>query len=118
MLRVLVHIQQHLDAPLPLKELAAIACLAPHHFHHVFTGMLGESVAGHIRRLRLERAAWRLKLSGLPVVQVAIEAGYSSHEAFCRAFRNSFNASPTQFRRRYAAPCQIRRRQEFTIVTG
>jgi AraC family transcriptional regulator len=90
MLRVLVHIQQNLEEPLPLEKLAGLACLAPHHFHHVFTGMLGELLASHIRRLRLERAAWRLKLSSLPVVQITLEAGFDSHEAFTRAFGASF----------------------------
>jgi AraC family transcriptional regulator len=100
LLRVLVHVQQHLDEPLPLDKLARLACLSPYHFHHVFTGMLGESLASHVRRLRLERAAWRLKLTELPVVQIAFEAGYETHEAFTRAFRHNFGLSPAQFRRR------------------
>ena len=100
LLRVLVHIQQHLGEPLPLEELAALACLAPHHFHHVFTGMLNESLASHIRRLRLERAASRLKRTRMPVVEVAFEAGYETHEAFTRAFHRAFRMSPLQFRRR------------------
>ncbi|MGA2220998.1 MAG: AraC family transcriptional regulator [Verrucomicrobiia bacterium] len=108
MLQVLVHIQQHLDEPLRLEELATLACLSPHHFHHVFTGMLGESLASHIRRLRLERAARRLKLSRMPVVQIALEAGYDTHEAFSRAFRNSFGESPRQFRRHHGKVHQIR----------
>ncbi len=107
MLRVLVHIQQNLDESLPLEKLARLACLAPHHFHHVFTGMLGEPLAGHIRRLRLERAAWRLKFSSLPVVQIAFEAGFDSHEAFTRAFRASFKMSPTQFRKHYRRAHEI-----------
>ena len=101
LMRVLLHIQEHLDEPLPLEKLATLACLSRHHFHHVFTGMIGESLASHIRRLRLERAACRLKLSALPVIQIALEAGYETHEAFSRAFRSSFKASPTQFRRRH-----------------
>src|SRR5215472_3236937 len=84
LLRVLVEIQQRLDDPLSLEELACLACLSPHHFHHVFTGMLGESLGSHIRRLRLERAACRLKLSQMQVVQIAFEAGYETHEAFSR----------------------------------
>jgi AraC family transcriptional regulator len=107
MLRVLVHIQQNLDAPLRLETLARLAGLSPYHFHHVFTGMLGESMASHIRRLRLERAAWRLKHSLLPVVQIALEAGYETHEAFSRAFRSSFHSSPTQFRQRHLRTCGI-----------
>jgi AraC family transcriptional regulator len=103
LLRVLVYIQEHLDERLPLEELAERACLSPYHFHHVFSGMLGESLQGYIRRLRLERAAWRLKLSGEQVVQIALEAGYQTHEAFTRAFRASFGISPTRFRRRHGA---------------
>ena len=107
LLRVLVEIQQRLDEPLRLAELAALACLSPHHFHHVFSGMLGESLASHVRRLRLERAAWRLKLSRQPVVQIALEAGYETHEAFTRAFRQNFGVSPTQFRQRTGGAWRI-----------
>ena len=99
LLRVLVHIQQHLDEPMALEELARLACLSPHHFHHVFTGMLSESLGSHVRRLRLERAAWRLKLANDAVVRIAFEAGYETHEAFSRAFRKNFGLSPIQFRR-------------------
>ena len=107
LLCVLVHIQQHLDEPLALEELARMACLSPHHFHHVFTGMLGESLGSHTRRLRLERAAWRLKLTETPVVQIAFEAGYETHEAFSRAFRKGFGFSPVQFRRRNGVSARI-----------
>jgi AraC family transcriptional regulator len=100
LLRVLVHIQQHLDEQLPLAELASLACLSPYHFHHVFTGMTGESLASHIRRLRLERAAGRLKLTTNSVVEIAFEAGYETHESFTRAFHLAFGMSPAQFRRR------------------
>jgi AraC-like DNA-binding protein len=43
MLRVLVHIQQHLDEPLSLEERARLACFSPFHFHRVFKGMVGET---------------------------------------------------------------------------
>jgi AraC family transcriptional regulator len=107
LLRVLVHIQQHLDEPLALEELGRLAFLSPYHFHHVFTGMLGESLGSHVRRLRLERAAWRLKLTETPVVQIAFEAGYDSHEAFSRAFRKAFGLSPVQFRKRDGVKARI-----------
>jgi len=98
MLRVLVHIQQHLDEPLPLEELAGVACFSPYHFHRVFTGMVGESVKEYVRRLRLERAASRLKLGSASVIDIALEAGYDSHEAFTRSFKTAFGAAPSQFR--------------------
>lgn len=100
-LRVLLHIQHHLDEPLDLDELAGVAAFSPYHFHRVFRGMVGESVGGHVRRLRLERAAIELKTGDRPVVQVALDAGYGSHEAFTRAFRASFGVAPTEFRERH-----------------
>ena len=41
-LRVLVHVQNHLDDALSLEELARVACFSPYHFHRIFRGMVGE----------------------------------------------------------------------------
>ncbi|HXP60420.1 MAG TPA: AraC family transcriptional regulator [Dongiaceae bacterium] len=98
LLRVLVHIQEHLDESLALEELAELACFSPFHFHRIFKGMVGESVKEHVRRLRLERAAGRLKLGAESIVCLALDAGYESHEAFTRSFRSIFGVSPSGFR--------------------
>ncbi len=104
-LRVLLHIQANLDRPLELQDLARIACFSPYHFHRIFRGMVGEPVHEHVRRLRLERAAGRLKLQDEAVTDVALDAGYESHEAFTRAFHAMFETSPSEFRAsRRAAP--------------
>ncbi len=108
MLRVLVHIQQHLDEALPLDELAAVACFSPYHFHRIFKGMTGESVKQHVRRLRLERAVLRLCTTDQQVTRIAFDAGYEAHEAFTRAFRAAFGVPPQQYR----ADARARRRIE------
>jgi AraC family transcriptional regulator len=97
-LRTLVHIQAHLDDAMDLDVLARVACFSPYHFHRVFRGLVGEPVQEHVRRLRLERAAHRLKLHDQAVTSVALDAGYESHEAFTRAFHTMFGMSPSQFR--------------------
>jgi AraC family transcriptional regulator len=97
-LRVLTYIQEHLDEALALDDLAAVAHFSPYHFHRIFRGIVGESVMEHVRRLRLERAAHRLKFSDQPVTRIAFEAGYESHEAFTRAFGALFGAAPSKFR--------------------
>jgi len=97
-LRVLVHIQTRLDEPMPLEELAGVACFSPFHFHRVFRALTGEGVHEYVRRLRMERAAQRLKLAEQSVTEIALDAGYESHEAFTRAFHAMFGVPPSQFR--------------------
>src|SRR5262245_55565231 len=99
-LKVLVHIQRNLDEDLSLEELAGVACFSAYHFHRVFTGMVGESLKEHVRRLRLERAAVQLKLSRRPVTRIAFDAGYQAHEAFTRAFKSAYGLAPVRFRSR------------------
>jgi AraC family transcriptional regulator len=98
--RAIEHIAAHLDGALDLQTLASGANLSPFHFHRVFRGMVGEAPIELIRRLRLERAAWRLATTDQPVIEAAFDAGYETHEAFTRAFRAAYSTPPTGFRRR------------------
>jgi AraC family transcriptional regulator len=98
-LRALVHIQEHLDDDLPLEAVARVACFSPFHFHRLFGAMVGESVKEHIRRLRLERAAYRLQYGDQSVLAIALDAGYETHESFTRAFRAMFGVAPSGYRR-------------------
>ena len=94
------HIAGHLDDALELEALARLACLSPFHFHRVFRGMVGETPVEFARRLRLERAAWRLRDKTRAVTEIAFDAGYETHEAFTRAFRAAYSTSPSGFRLR------------------
>ena len=68
LLKVLVHINEHLDKDLALEQLARISHFSPFHFHRVFRAMVGESVHQHVRRLRLELAAVRLRQTTSPIL--------------------------------------------------
>ncbi|MGB8258718.1 MAG: AraC family transcriptional regulator [Terracidiphilus sp.] len=103
-LRVMVHIERNLDTSLPLAELARVACFSPFHFHRIFRGMTGESVAEYVRRLRMERAARQLRTGKETILAVALEAGFESHEAFTRSFRSVFGQTPSCFRQAFPDP--------------
>lgn len=64
--------------------------------------MVGETPIELHRRLRLERAAHQLVRTDAPITRIAFAAGYSSHEAFTRAFGEAFGVSPREWRRRGA----------------
>jgi len=95
--RVVDWVLAHLDEPLDARTLAELAGFSTYHFHRIFGGMMGESIGEFVRRIRLERAAWRLA-KGAAVTETAFEAGFESHEAFTRAFRTAFGVPPKVFR--------------------
>ena len=96
--KTLAHIQSHLDEPLAPCDLANVACFSQHHFHRLFRAVVGESFMDHIRRLRLEKAAFRLKNSRALVATIALDAIYGSQEAFTRTFQAYYGIAPTTYR--------------------
>lgn len=96
--RVFTWLADHLDDTVDLARLADVACLSRFHFHRVYHAMRGETVAETVRRLRLHRAAVELIAGDLPVPRVARRAGYSSQEAFTRAFKTAYGVPPARYR--------------------
>lgn len=100
---VVAWIEQQLDQPLTLAQIAAQAGLSPYHFSRLFTARMGRSVMAHVRARRLVRGARRLcDEPDLKLVDVAFDCGFESQEAFTRAFKRLFGVSPGQFRGGFA----------------
>jgi AraC-like DNA-binding protein len=89
---------------LSTDERAARAFLSRSHFDRVIRAVAGETPGAFRRRVLLERAAYRLATSVDGILEIALEAGYSSHEAFVRAFRRAYGVNPSDWRQ---APRQI-----------
>jgi len=100
--RAVERVVRSLDEALDLDALAREATLSAFHFHRVFRGLVGETPLELHRRLRMERAAERLCHSRHGVTTVAFDAGYETHEAFTRAFRQRYGVAPSAFRERGA----------------
>jgi len=64
-----------------------------------FWAVTGMTYREYVVRRRLERARQMLADTERLVIDVALDAGYSSHEAFSRAFRDEFGIPPAQFRK-------------------
>lgn len=93
--RVMVFIDRHLDRRITVDELAKEAAFSAFHFHRLFAALQGETIGAYIARRRVETAALRLLAQPrLPIIEVAFEVGFGSPEAFSRAFKQRFGASP------------------------
>src|SRR5512138_2145565 len=92
------YIRDHINEPIDRETLAAVAGFSIPHFHRVFSAHVGESAISYMRRLRLERAAQKLRMGAVDITEVALAAGYETHAAFSKAFKQQFGFSPSQFR--------------------
>jgi AraC family transcriptional regulator len=82
------------------EDLAVRVHLSRFHFDRVIAASAGEPPATFRRRVLLERAAFRLMTSDRTVLDIAIEAGYASNEAFTRAFTRAYGVGPARWRQR------------------
>jgi AraC family transcriptional regulator len=95
-LRALIDVLvESVDDPARGEALARRAHFSRFHFDRLVRAATGESPAAFRRRLLLERSAYELA-RGESVVAAAIEAGYTSGEAFSRAFRRAYGVPPTR----------------------
>jgi AraC family transcriptional regulator len=92
------YISDHMDEPLDREVLAAVAGFSVPHLHRLWRAHIGENVAAYVRRKRLQRAALKLRMGAVDITQVALSAGYDTHAAFSRAFKQQYGLSPRQFR--------------------
>lgn len=97
--RVVDFIGEHLDDELTLDTLSQVACFSKYHFHRLFTAYTGLSLQQYIKWLRLKRAAHQLIVErDNTIINIALDAGFESHESFTRAFKQSCGENPTDFR--------------------
>lgn len=92
------YIQEHMDEPLRLKVLAMVSGYSITHFQRVFVASMGVNVTSYIRRARMVRAGRKLRMGAVDITEVALAAGYETHAAFGKAFKQHFGLSPSEFR--------------------
>ena len=92
------YVREHTDEELNREVLAAVAGFSVPHFHRIFTAQIGENIADYVRRVRLERAGRKLRMGAVDITEVALAAGYQTHAAFGKAFKQQFGLSPSEFR--------------------
>ena len=96
--KALWFIESHLADTSTLDEIAGVAGISRFHMVRAFAAATGLSVMRYVRVRRLSEAA-RALASGAPdILTLALDAGYGSHEAFTRAFRDHFGVTPEAVR--------------------
>jgi AraC family transcriptional regulator len=88
------------DNELSLETMAEHAGVSRSHLSRIFPVATGLQLSSYLRGRRLTEAAKDLVNGAPDILNVALDAGYGSHEAFTRAFRDQFGLTPDDVRRR------------------
>lgn len=88
------HIETHWTEEITLADLARVSHFSPWYAHRLFTEQVGLTPGDYIRRLRLSRAALRLRDEDLSITEAAFAAGFGSVDGFQRAFLREFGCNP------------------------
>lgn len=91
-------IESHLDTEIVLSDVAKAAGLSQWHFQRVFRALTNETVKTYIRARRFAKALDQLLGTKLPILDIALAAGYETQESFTRAFKACFGITPGQYR--------------------
>ncbi|CAG4890509.1 AraC family transcriptional regulator [Paraburkholderia saeva] len=96
--KALWFIESHYAGDITLDDIAMCGCVSRFHLSRAFEAATGRTVMRYVRGRRLSDAARALADGAPDILTVAVEAGYGSHEAFTRAFRDQFGVTPEAVR--------------------
>jgi AraC-like DNA-binding protein len=94
----LAYIDDHLDQPLRVPDLAARAGLSPFQFDQRLRALFGLPAGQYLSWRRIGRACDRLRHGEAPLSELALECGYADQAAFTRQFRKSVGLTPRAYR--------------------
>lgn len=97
--KIVWYVESHYRRDIPLEEMAAAMGVSRFYLSRIFPLATGLTLSAYIRGRRLSVAAGELAAGAPDILSVAIDAGYGSHEAFTRAFRDQFGVTPEAVRR-------------------
>lgn len=96
--RILDFVERNLTEDFSLNELSKHCNFSPYYCSVIFHRYFGETMKGYMQRRRLLCAAEELKSTNNRIIDIAIKYGYSSQEAFSRAFSAVIGRTPKRFR--------------------
>lgn len=93
------YIEENLDEHVSMAELSCAAGFSPWYSYRLFQRFTGLTPPCYIRRLRLARAAMKLKGGSTKVIDAAFDLGFETADGFTRAFYREFGMLPSEYAR-------------------
>ena len=97
-------IRQKQDERMTLEKIAGQAGYSVFWFSRKFREIAGISFRDYLRFRRLAFAVQEIRDTDKSLLDIAVDYGFSSHEAFTHAFRKAYGITPSQYRKN---PCPL-----------
>ncbi|MBW7981413.1 helix-turn-helix domain-containing protein [Enterobacillus tribolii] len=95
---LIVWIEKNLDKPMTVDSVAAKAGYSKWHLQRMFKEITGQNIISYIRARKLNECALTLRLTKMPIIEVATLYHFDSQQAFNRAFKKQFHQAPAAYR--------------------
>ncbi|MTQ96546.1 helix-turn-helix domain-containing protein [Pseudoflavonifractor sp. BIOML-A6] len=93
-------IKRHDDEALTLRALSRTLGYSEFYTTRKFKEISGMQFRDYLRRRKLAFALKEVRDGSKSLLNIAVEYGFSSHEAFTRAFKSAYGVTPSEYRRR------------------
>lgn len=97
--KAIIYIESHLGGPISVEDVARQTGYSYYHLTRQFSALLGESIGSYIKKRRLANAAKELIFTDKRILDIALDHGFESGEAFSRAFKAIYQVSPVVYRK-------------------
>ncbi|MHA7967621.1 helix-turn-helix transcriptional regulator [Paenibacillus sp. CAU 1782] len=97
--KAILYVEENLENNPSLNDVARHCNYSPYYLSVLFHQNVGATMKSYIKNRRLTRAAEELKKTDRSIIYIGMKYGYSSQEAFSRAFTDRFGVAPHKYRR-------------------
>lgn len=99
LVKVLAYIDNNLDKPITLRDMANVISLHPNYFSDFFMQQMGERPIAYITDKRIKKAQFMLTTTNYLIKQIALEIGFQDIDYFYRVFKKKIGISPGKYRK-------------------
>ena len=82
-----------------VRDIAQYVCIAPTYLQRIFKREMGMTIIEYISSVRLEKAKSLLRRTDMPVLDIALNVGYTSRQRLFQLFMENEGISPGQYRK-------------------
>jgi transcriptional regulator GlxA family with amidase domain len=104
--------EKHIESPLPVESLAKFTGISQRQLERDFKEVLNTTVAKHYASLRIAAARRLVRETKLSVTEIAVRCGFNSIASLIRVYRQKYDCTPTEDRKRQCVNPKAQRARE------